>query len=111
MYDNCPQDTYALLAEIALKSSNSGYSGVTIYSFSGTPSTSAIKPVATYYGYCTAIKTAIEKGTGKACTLSFNTLSTGKGLSLDFSNPDAVIKSLLIMAVNNNKNVYALYKY
>lgn len=111
MYDNCPTDTYALVAELAIKSTNSNYAGVTSFSFSGTPSTSDIQPVATYYGYCTAIKEAIAKGTGKSVTLSFNTLSTGKGTTLDFSSPSAIIKSLLIMGAKNYKNVYAIYKY
>jgi len=111
LYDNCPQDTYALLAEVALKASNSTYKGVTSFSFTGTPSTSSIKPVATYYGYCTAIKEAIAKGTGKTCTLSFNTQSTGKGATLSFSSTDEIIKSLLNMSLNNYTTVYAIYKY
>lgn len=111
MYDNCPQDTYALLAEVALKSANSNYKGVTSFTFTGTPSTSDIKPVATYYGYCKVIKEAIEKGTGKTCTLSFNTASTGKGTTLDFSGTDEILKSLLTMSLKSNSSVYAIYKY
>jgi hypothetical protein len=111
MYDNCPQITSALLAEVALKASDSSYKGVTSFSFTGTPSSANIKPVATYYGYCTAIKEAITKGTGKTCSLSFNTLATGKGTTIDLSNTDAILKSLLTMALYNYTTVYAIYKY
>ncbi|MFA6938251.1 MAG: hypothetical protein WCQ67_08470 [Treponema sp.] len=111
MYDNCPQDTYALAAELALKVTNSSYTGTTTYSFKGTPSTDAIKPVATYYGYCYGIKEAIAKGSGKTCTLSFNTKANGAGVKLDFSGTDEIITSLLKMAVNNYTSVYAIYKY
>ena len=111
MYDNCPNDTYALVAELALKASNSSYNGVTSFSFKGTPSSSAVKPVLTYYGYCTGIKEAIAKGTGKSVSLSFNTLATGKGASLDFSDTSAILKSLLIMEVKGYTSVYAIYKY
>lgn len=111
MYDNCPQDTYALAAELALRATNSSYTGTTTFSFTGTPSTSAIKPVTTYYGYCLGIKEAIAKGNGKSCTLSFNTNANGTGVTLDFSNSNAIINALLQIAVNNYTSVYAIYKY
>lgn len=111
MYDNCPQDTFALAAELALKASNSSYKGVTTLTISGTPSTDNAKTALTYYGYCTAIKEAISKGTGKTCTVSFNTAANGKGTTLDFSGESVILKTLLTMMVANNATVYAIYKY
>ena len=111
MYDNCPQDTYALTAELALKATNSSYTGTTTYSFTGTPSDATVKPVTTYYSYCYGIKEAITKGSGKTCTLSFNTKANDTGVKLDFSGTDEIITSLLQMAVNNYTSVYAIYKY
>ncbi len=111
LYDNCPENTYALAAELALQATMKGYKGVTKLTVKGTPSTPEAETVLKYYGFCYGIKTAIEKGTGKTVTLTFNTSKDGKGTNLDFTDAASVAKSLLLMTLANKTSVYAIYKY
>ncbi|MBO7638379.1 MAG: hypothetical protein J6S91_05320 [Treponema sp.] len=108
--DNCPTDDYARLAQLALKTANSNYQSVISFSYQGTPSLSAIKPISTYYANCLAINQSLKEGHGKS-TLSFNTAKDGSGATLDFSNSNAIISSLLTMALYNYTTVYAIYKF
>ena len=110
--ENAPtDDLYASATVLAYRAANSSYSGTVSISYSGTPSASAITSVASYYGYCEGIKTAIAKGHGIPCSLTFNTQADGKGTALDFSSNQTIIKSLLMMAVYNYTSVYAIYKF
>lgn len=112
LYVNAPtDDLYASATVLAYRAANSSYSGTVSISYSGTPSASAITSVASYYGYCEGIKTAIAKGHGIPCSLTFNTQADGKGTVLDFSSNQTIIKSLLMMAVYNYTSVYAIYKF
>ena len=108
--DNCPSDDYAKAAQILLKAANSNYQSVISFSYQGTPSLSNIKPISTYYANCLAINQALKDGYGKS-TLSFNTAKDGSGATLDFSSSNAIISSLLTMALYNYTTVYAIYKY
>ncbi|MBQ4235446.1 MAG: hypothetical protein II716_01245 [Treponema sp.] len=111
MYVNAPEnDLYASAAVLGFKALDSNYNGVVTMTYTGTPSISSVTPVMTYTGYCNGIKSAIETGYGKKCTLTFNTKADGSGFTLDFSSNSAIIKSLLSMAVYNYTTIYAIYK-
>jgi ABC-type oligopeptide transport system substrate-binding subunit len=111
MYVNAPEDDlYASAAVLGFKALDSNYNGVVTLTYTGNPSIGSVAPVATYTGYCNGVKSAIETGYGKKCTLSFNTKADGSGYTLDFSSNSAIIRSLLSMAVYNYTTIYAIYK-
>lgn len=111
LYDNCPENTYALAAELALRATMEGYKGVTKLKISGTPTQAEAEALLKYYGFCFGIKTSIEKGTGKPVTLTFNTNKDGSGVTLEFSDLTLAAKSLLAIKISNSNSVYAIYKY
>lgn len=117
MYVNAPTNSnflYTLAAELGFKTADSSYDGSVHLSYSnpGVPVVADIAvPITKYYGYCEAIKLAIQQDTGRKCSLSFNTNSDGSGHELDFSSPSAGLSSLLRMAVYNINTVYAVYRY
>ena len=106
--DNCPNNDYAKAAQLILKAANKDYKSEISFSYQGTPSLSAIKPISTYYANCLAINQALKDGYGKS-TLTFNTAKDGSGATLDFSSSNAIISSLLTMALYNYTTVYAIY--
>ena len=112
MYDNCPNETSAQLAELALKSAMPGYEGTSVFSYSGkTPALSDLQAVKDYYGYCQKIRTAISRGSNRLCFLSFNTGKFGSDISLDLSSDEAIFESLVKMAAYNKTSIYAIYSY
>ena len=112
MYDNCPKETAARLAELALKSSMPHYDGTTVLSYTGkTPSLSDLQPVRDYYGYCEEIRDALMRGANRLCFLTFNTGKWGTDISLDLSNDEAIYDSLVTMAAYNKTAIYAIYSY
>ncbi|MBP5451668.1 MAG: hypothetical protein J6Y16_05480 [Treponema sp.] len=108
--DNCPNDDTARAAQILLKAANKNYQSVITFSYKGTPDLSSVKPISTYYANCLSINAALKDAYGKS-TLSFNTKKDGSGATLDFSSSNAILSSLLTMALYNYTEVYAIYKY
>ena len=108
--DNCPNNDAARAAQLILKAANKDYKSAITFSYQGAPSLSAIKPVSLYYANCLAINQALKDAYGKS-TLTFNTAKDGSGATLDFSSSNAIINSLLTMALYNYTTVYAIYKF
>ena len=111
LHDNCPSNTYAKAAELALRATVSDYDGVVTVSYSGRPTTEVAKEVLVYYGYCEGIKTAISKGTGESCTLSFNTSANGKGTKVKASTTDEALDLLVYLLDKGINDVYAIYDF
>ena len=111
LYDNCPKTTYALTAELALKTTIRNYSGVTEVTFKGYPDSKAVSKALEYFEFCKSISSAIRKGTESEVTLSFNTQTDKSGLELDFSSAAEAKKSLHELAESGETKVYAIYEY
>ena len=103
--------TYALTAELALKTTIKDYHGVTFLEIKGSPSKENITSAMQYYDYCKSIARSIEKGTEKPVSLSFNSKSDGSGETLDFSSSKAAKDSLEIMMHSETDCAYAVYLY
>lgn len=111
MYDNCPSETNARLALSAIKASEKGYKGVTLYNIADDPSQDNIDTVTKYYNYCKNIKTAITKGSRRLCNLTFNTEKDGTGIALDLSSKETRVESLMKMVAYGKTTIFAIYSY
>lgn len=109
--DNCPQNTYALTAELALEATISGYKGTTSLLFSVPPEDEQVRAAQEFHSFCRSIAEAIEKGTGRTVSLSFNTSPDSSGEEFKFSNAKEIKASLQAMAQGNITELYAVYDY
>lgn len=77
MYDNCPtDDAGGILAQAGFKALDASYTGETSFTFVGAPDSSSIQPILKFTSSCKAIQTAMQKASGKKCTLTYNTAKT-----------------------------------
>jgi len=112
MYDNCPtDDSGGILAQAGIKILDSSYTGETSFSFIGTPDASSIQPILKFTSSCRAIQAAIQKTSGKKCTLSYNTAKDGSGITLNLSSTTAILNTLAMMISKNATTIYGIYKY
>ncbi len=112
MYDNCPtDDAGGILAQAGIKALDSSYTGESSFSFVGTPDASSIQPILKFTSSCRAIQAAIQKTSGKKCTLTYNTAKDGSGITLDLSSTTAILNTLAMMISKNATTIYGIYKY
>ena len=111
LYENCPQNTYALEALISLRASSQSYSSVKKVTLKGKITKEKILPVEKYVAECETIKAAIKKGEGKECVLKFSTSSDGTGETVDFSSENAIISSINILRQKNINEIWAIYNF
>ena len=112
MYDNCPtDDAGGILAQAGIKALDSSYTGESSFSFVGTPDASSIQPILKFTSSCRAIQAAIQKTSGKKCTLTYNTAKDGSGIKLDLSSSTAILNTLAMMISKNATTIYGIYKY
>ena len=71
LYDSCPQNTYALKAELSLKTTIKKYDGKTLLILKKLPSKENINKALEYYSYCLNIAQEMQKGLEVPVTLSF----------------------------------------
>ena len=112
MYDNCPtDDAGGILAQAGIKALDSSYTGESSFSFVGTPDASSIQPILKFTSSCRAIQAAIQKTSGKKCTLTYNMAKDGSGITLDLSSSTAILNTLAMMISKNATTIYGIYKY
>ena len=112
MYDNCPtDDAGGILAQAGIKALDSSYTGESSFSFVGTPDASSIQPILKFTSSCRAIQAAIQKTSGKKCTLTYNTAKDGSGIKLDLSSSTAILNTLAMMISKDATTIYGIYKY
>ena len=112
LYDNCPETTAALTAEMALKNTVEGYSGKIEFTYDANNLENTSATFFDYLSYCEKIKASIENFSGQKteCNLSFNTAKDKTGTDLDFSNTESVYKTLKFMAESNLGELWAFYE-
>ncbi|MBP5437619.1 MAG: hypothetical protein J6Y30_06500 [Treponema sp.] len=112
MYDNCPtDDAGGILAQAGFKALDASYTGETSFTFVGTPDSSSIQPILKFTSSCRAIQAAMQKASGKKCTLTYNTAKDGSGITLDLSSSTAILNTLAMMISKNATTIYGIYKY
>ncbi len=112
MYDNCPtDDAGGILAQAGFKALDASYTGETSFTFVGAPDSSSIQPILKFTSSCKAIQTAMQKASGKKCTLTYNTAKDGSGIKLDLSSSTAILNTLAMMISKNATTIYGIYKY
>ncbi len=112
LYLNVPRDDiYALAAEkLVIESLDTAYDGKLTFTYTGTLSVSQLGNILKYAGYCEGIKKAIESGHNTKCSLTYNTKADGSGTVLALSESEA-LRTVLMMALYNYNNIYAIYKF
>ncbi len=112
MYDNCPtNEAGGILAQAGIKAMDGSYTGETSFTFVGSPDASSIQPILKFTSTCRAIQSAIQKTSGKKCTLTYNTSKDGSGLALDLSSSTAILNTLAQMISKDTREIYGIYKY
>jgi len=111
LYDNCPQTTYALKAQMWIKLAIEDYNGITEVIIDQEPETEDVKYLSDYVLYCSTIAKTISEGTAKPCTTIFNTKKDQSGITLDFSTIEAALSSLKQMTQEQEHEIYAFYIY
>ena len=112
MYDNCPtDDAGGILAQAGFKALDASYTGETSFTFVGAPDSSSIQPILKFTSSCKAIQTAMQKASGKKCTLTYNTAKDGSGIKLDLSSSTTILNTLAMMISKNATTIYGIYKY
>ena len=111
LYENCPQNTYALESMISLRASSQFYSSVKKVTLKGKITKDKILPVEKYVAECESIKAAIIKSEGKECVLRFSTSSDGMGETIDFSSENAIITSVNELRQKSISEVWAIYNF
>ena len=112
MYDNCPtDDAGGILAQAGFKALDASYTGETSFTFVGAPDSSSIQPILKFTSSCKAIQTAMQKASGKKCTLTYHTAKGGSGIKLDLSSSTAILNTLAIIISKNPTPIYGIYKY
>ncbi|MBP5577054.1 MAG: hypothetical protein J6X67_09885 [Treponema sp.] len=112
MYDNCPtDDAGGILAQAGFKALDASYTGETSFTFVGAPDSSSIQPILKFTSSCRAIQAAMQKASGKKCTLTYNTAKDGTGITLDLSSSTAILNTLAMMISKNATTIYGIYKY
>ena len=104
--ENLPQ-----IAQAGFKALDASYTGETSFTFVGAPDSSSIQPILKFTSSCKAIQTAMQKASGKKCTLTYNTAKDGSGIKLDLSSSTAILNTLAMMISKNATTIYGIYKY
>ncbi len=112
LYDNCPETTAALTAEMALKSTIEDYSGKTEFNYDANNIENTSGLFFEYLTYCEKIRESIENFSGQKneCKLSFNTAKDKSGTELDFSSKEITYKTLKFIEESNFSEVWAFYE-
>lgn len=111
LYDNCPETTYARKAHMWLKLALPDYTGTISVQIENPPSKQDITQIEDYVLYCSIIAKAMSDGSGKNCTVQFNTRIDQSGTSLDFTTEDTALLALNTLTQEQEHEIYAFYIY
>lgn len=109
MYDNCPELTASLAAQVELKATMENYAGVTAAVCSVPPSLEEMAPVCEYFSFCEKIRKSLEDFSGKKYFLEFNSKSDKSGIPLDLSSSSAALQSAARLIQSDETEIYAFY--
>ncbi len=108
-FDNCPETTPALMAEVELAATADFYDGTTEILLGEKCTASQSAKIAEYVSFCTKIKSAMEKFTGRKFSVSFNSRTDGSGTSFDFSSQKKIEESVKEIFASQTAEIYAVY--
>lgn len=117
LYDNCPQNTKALTAQVGIKSTIPLYNGLITIECKSKLSEQDISNIWNYYICCMQIHNALTKEIDEENkgNLLFNTKSDGSGTTLDFSSSQNIVQSVNELTKDcslegeNTFNIFAIY--